>query len=80
MDYHGEIPISKVAMAGILGAWEKITNRLKDRLGKSVFETWILPLRPRSKDGSSLILEAPDNFFREWVEKHYKQIIREAIV
>lgn len=60
-------------------AWEKARNYLQEKLGKAVFETWILPLKPKHKSESGLILEAPDSFFRDWVEKHYRQIIQEAL-
>jgi len=59
--------------------WEKAWSYLKDKLGDATFETWILPLRPKAKDEHSFILEAPDNFFRDWVEKHYKEAIQEAV-
>lgn len=66
-------------MSEILKAWETTQEFLKNRLGQTVFETWILPLKlkPRGKD--AFILEAPDDFFRDWVEKHYRQIIQEGI-
>ena len=61
-------------------AWAKALDYLKDKLGKSTYETWILPLRPRPGVQDNLvILEAPNNFFRDWVDKHYKQIIQEAM-
>jgi chromosomal replication initiator protein len=59
--------------------WDKAQGYLKDRLGKTVFETWILPLRPRLQNEHALVLDAPDNFFKDWVEKHYKQVIQEAL-
>jgi chromosomal replication initiator protein len=65
-------------MAQIQETWDKIKDYLKDRLGKITFETWILPLRPKLQDENSLILEAPDDFFKEWVQKHYLKIIQEA--
>ena len=60
-------------------AWDRAKAYLQDKLGKSVFETWILPLQPKQRNENDLVLEAPDNFFRDWVEKHYKQAIQEAI-
>jgi chromosomal replication initiator protein len=60
-------------------AWEKAIEDLKDKLGNAVFETWILPLRPIPKDNQHLTLEAPDSFFRDWVEKHYGSIIQAAL-
>ena len=66
-------------MADIHEIWERTRNYLKDKLGKIAFETWILPLKPRLKDEHNVILEAPDDFFRDWVDKHYKQAIQEAL-
>jgi chromosomal replication initiator protein len=66
-------------MSQIRQAWLKAADHLKDKLGKTAFETWILPLRLKVKDESRLILEAPDSFFKDWVEKHYRQAIEEAL-
>ncbi|MFA6217472.1 MAG: chromosomal replication initiator protein DnaA [Candidatus Omnitrophota bacterium] len=59
--------------------WKTVSEYLKSKLGDTVFETWIDPLKPKEGRGNTLILEAPDNFFRDWIDKHYKLIIQEAI-
>ncbi len=59
--------------------WDKARDYLKAKIADTAFETWIMPLRPRPKDDSSLILEVPDNFFKDWIVKHYDSVIREAI-
>jgi chromosomal replication initiator protein len=59
--------------------WQGAKGLLKERLGNIVFETWILPLKLNPKNKDSLTLEAPDVFFKDWVDKNYKQIIEEAI-
>lgn len=66
-------------MGDILNSWQQAQGYLKNKLGETVFETWILPLKPRLKDGQGVILEAPDIFFRDWVEQHYRQLIEEAV-
>lgn len=66
-------------MIDIKTIWEKAGEPLKQRLGKTTFETWILPLNPRLESEQSLVLEAPDAFFSEWIDKHYRQIIQEEI-
>jgi chromosomal replication initiator protein len=63
----------------ILQAWAKSKEHLKSTLGDSVFDTWIMPLEPTVKDGRELVLQAPDNFFKSWVEGHYRQAIQEAL-
>jgi chromosomal replication initiator protein len=59
--------------------WKAVSEYLRTKLGDTVFETWLNPLKPKESGTHTLILEAPDNFFRDWIEKHYKFIIQEAI-
>ncbi len=66
-------------MADIIKTWQQAQEYLKNRVGETVFTTWILPLQAKEKDEHSIIIEAPDTFFRDWVEKHYKSLITEAI-
>ncbi|MDP2940809.1 MAG: chromosomal replication initiator protein DnaA [Candidatus Omnitrophota bacterium] len=66
-------------MVDTLKIWQLAQGQLKERLGEAVFSPWILPLKPRAADNGGLTLEAPDNFFREWVEKHYQPIIQEVV-
>ena len=60
-------------------AWEIAKSQLKEKVESSIFEAWIYPLNCKTGPGEEIILEAPDNFFREWVESHYKNLIQEAI-
>ena len=66
-------------MTDITRAWQQAQDHLRKQLGETVFTTWIQPLQPKQKDNKTLVLEAPDAFFRDWVEKHYKHLLIEAI-
>jgi chromosomal replication initiator protein len=66
-------------MLDIQSIWKEVGDYLKTRVGDSVFQTWILPLKPKQKKGNNFVLEAPDTFFRDWVEQHYKALIQEAL-
>ena len=63
----------------ILTVWKKAGEYLKDRLGSTTYDTWIAPLTVKQKSVNNVTLEAPDDFFRDWVEKHYRLLIQEAI-
>jgi chromosomal replication initiator protein len=63
----------------ILKSWQGAQDYLRTRLGETIFSTWIEPLLPKTKDAQTIVLEAPDAFFRDWVEKHYKALITEAM-
>ncbi len=62
-----------------LKIWQQAQPLLKDKLGETVFATWIQPLEPAAKEKGGLHLLAPDVFFRDWIEKHYLDAIRETI-
>jgi chromosomal replication initiator protein len=63
----------------IVKTWEQAQGYIKEKLGETVFSTWILPLKPALGDKHNLILKAPDIFFRDWVDKHYLRLIKEAM-
>ncbi len=68
-----------LTMPDILNSWKQTQETLKAQLGETVFATWILPLKPRAINKTTLVLEAPDVFFKEWVEKHYALVLQEAL-
>jgi chromosomal replication initiator protein len=59
--------------------WKDALEHLKGSIAEQVFQTWILPLQPKSKKEGKFVLEAPDSFFMEWVDKHHKSAIEEAL-
>lgn len=59
--------------------WQETITYLKSGLGNGIVDTWILPLSARMENGTTLALGAPDQFFRDWVEKHYSKQIQEAL-
>lgn len=57
--------------------WEEAQVKLKNKLGETVFTTWIAPLKLLPSENHHILLEAPDQFFKDWVEKHYLHLIQE---
>ncbi|MBI4706753.1 MAG: chromosomal replication initiator protein DnaA [Candidatus Omnitrophica bacterium] len=60
-------------------SWQKAQEHIRSKIGETAFATWIAPLKASPKENNSLYLEAPDIFFKEWVEKNYKELIHEAV-
>ncbi len=58
--------------------WTGVLEDLKSKLGETVYSTWIAPLKVVKQDNHSIELEAPDQFFKDWVEKHYLSLIQET--
>ena len=58
--------------------WEKTLNLLSDRVENQAFDAWIKPLEFVDLEKSTLCVEVPDQFFKEWLETHYAVLIKEA--
>ena len=58
--------------------WERCLDRLEVDLTPGQFNTWIRPLHA-VEDGSILRLLAPNHFVRDWVSKHFLDLIRKII-
>ncbi len=66
-------------MSEITNSWEEIKVDLKNVLGETVFSTWIAPLKCLLLNEHIMEVGAPDQFFKDWVEKHYLRIIQETL-
>jgi len=66
-------------MSDLIAAWDKARIKLKGEMEESAFETWIRPLNAKEENASTVTLEAPDNFFRDWVQKNYAETLKKAI-
>ncbi|HBQ38023.1 MAG: hypothetical protein A3I71_06640 [Omnitrophica WOR_2 bacterium RIFCSPLOWO2_02_FULL_63_16] len=58
--------------------WGGAVETLRRRVGEEVAGRWIAPLRMLSVSDASLVLEAPNPYFQQWVVSHYQEAIREA--
>mgnify|MGYP000889463612 CR=1 FL=1 len=58
--------------------WEKIKNGLGERIPQHAINTWFEPIKPIALLKNELVVEVPNQFFYEWIEAHYKQVIKRA--
>jgi chromosomal replication initiator protein len=59
--------------------WDEVLGDLKSKLGETIFSTWLAPLKFSAADSQNINLEAPDQFFKDWIEKHYLGLIQETL-
>lgn len=69
---------------GIMGkncneVWANCSVFIKERVGEQNFETWFEPIKPLFLDNTILTIQVPSQFFYEWLEEHYVDILRSAI-
>lgn len=60
--------------------WNKAKEIIKEHIGQIAFETWVEPLKcQEGKSADELILEAPNDFFKDWVAKYYLSFIDDSL-
>src|SRR5712692_6935656 len=64
---------------GMNGVWQKAGDRIRDALGQTGYETWIGPLTFVGLQDKTATIEAPNRFFRDWVNDRYLDLIRQTI-
>lgn len=63
----------------LLAVWEKTRNSIRQRVGESPYNTWFSGLQAKEKDPQTLVVEAPDEFFKNWLVDHYFILIQETV-
>jgi chromosomal replication initiator protein len=61
------------------GLWQRAADRMRDELGQVGYETWIGPLNFVAHQGSTVTIEAPNRFFRDWINERYLSLMRTAL-
>jgi chromosomal replication initiator protein len=59
--------------------WGEAQNNIKSRIGDIAFNTWFGPVKIKSDKTKNLVLEVPDNFFKEWFISHYLELTGLAV-
>ena len=59
--------------------WQSCLTLLKKELPSQSLLTWIEPLKIKHIDPNKMVLIAPDAFFSDWVEEHYRFCIEQAV-
>lgn len=62
----------------MVAVWQAALPRLREQLGERNFATWIEPIRCAA-DEEGLRLEVSNQFFQDWVTRHYLATIRTAL-
>jgi chromosomal replication initiator protein len=59
--------------------WEECLKTVKQKINSQSFRTWFEPVKPLDFDGERLSIEVPSQFFYEWLEEHYYQLIHDTM-
>lgn len=59
--------------------WEKARERIRARVGSKRFICWFSPLELMGMKDGCAVVYAPDNSFKDLIEKNYSWIVRAAL-
>ncbi|MES2386760.1 MAG: chromosomal replication initiator protein DnaA [Bacteroidota bacterium] len=62
-----------------ISVWDNCLRLIKSRVEPSDLRTWFMPIQPLRVEGSTLTIQVPSEFFYEWLEQHYVDLLSEAI-
>jgi chromosomal replication initiator protein len=60
--------------------WQSCKEKLKSSLGEISYDTWIAPLSFKLSGPENITIEAPDSFFKNWIETYYLLQIKNALL
>ena len=59
--------------------WTRCLEILKDNLNEDTFKTWFGPIKPISLDEHRLTIEVPSDFWREYIEEHFLDLLSKVL-
>jgi len=59
--------------------WESCLRVIKQQIPDESFRTWFEPIRPLKIYGKVLTIQVPSQFFYEWLEDNYVNLLRKAL-
>lgn len=59
--------------------WDACLSVIKDNINHQSFKTWFLPIKAVKLEEKVLTIEVPSQFFYEWLEEHYINLLKKTI-
>jgi chromosomal replication initiator protein len=59
--------------------WSNCMAVIKDNVPLQAYKTWFEPIQPVKLKGNVLIIQVPSQFFYEWLEEHYVELLKKTI-
>ncbi|WP_312098769.1 chromosomal replication initiator protein DnaA [Niallia sp.] len=66
-------------MKNITDLWNTALSTIETKISKPSFDTWLKPTKAHSLQGDLLVVTAPNEFARDWLEERYSQLIAEIL-
>ena len=62
-----------------LSIWNNCLEVIKDNISSQAYKTWFAPIKALKLEDKVLTIQVPSQFFYEWLEEHYIQLLSKTI-
>jgi chromosomal replication initiator protein len=62
-----------------IGVWDRCLHIIQDNISHQKFKTWFEPIKPIKIEDNVLTIQVPSQFFYEWLEEHYINLLKKTI-
>ncbi len=59
--------------------WDETLQTIKEQLSRPSYDTWLKSTRPLALKNGVLLVEAPNEFARDWLETRYAELIEQVL-
>ncbi len=59
--------------------WHKCLVHIKQKIPAQSYQTWFAPIIPHKYESNTLTIRVPNQFFCEWLEGHYINLLQQVI-
>lgn len=66
-------------MENIHDLWDKALAEIEKKVSKPSFETWLKQTKANDIHDDQIIITAPNEFARDWLEDHYAELTSDTI-
>ena len=61
-------------------AWKSCLSYIEDNISPQAYKTWFEPIKAVKLVDNALSIQVPSKFFYEWLEEHYVDLLKSALV
>ncbi len=59
--------------------WQECLDIIRDNINYQKFKSWFEPIKPLKMENRTLTIQVPSQFWYEWLEEHYYNMLRSSI-
>ncbi|MDE2214580.1 MAG: chromosomal replication initiator protein DnaA [Candidatus Omnitrophica bacterium] len=63
----------------LIDVWQKAQNPIKAAIGETSYDTWFSHLKICENNPGTLTIQAPDEYFKNWIDERYRAIIERCL-